>query len=275
MNTSVKIKNATPFNHDSIQDDEPDVEGRPRHSQPFTPTGGGECEPNEVHLVDAPDGDARDRALELRVRRLAEANHCSAGMLRCVGRRAEQQLSIAGKVLTQLSQSGLRTVLGIDGTGRWLQRPAFIAALLCALPPQGVFVVCGVDTRDADSRMFRFCLRALGCTVICETAGPGEMQATPATDVPSILDSLAFSSDILRQLTDAGIRCLEDRQLEHRTYDAFESTPSVLTDDSSDADGTEDESLPLAVAALMREQYAQAYCNEFAVHRLLREWKCL
>ncbi|MBN3858695.1 hypothetical protein G3N59_35425 [Paraburkholderia sp. Ac-20340] len=279
MNSSVQILTSTPHRQPSTYVEALDIEERPRRSPPVWPAVEcGEDEQKIVRLLDAPEGRVRHSILQAHVKRLAEANHRPAVMLRCEGGSTVLQLSQLLETLATVDREEARIVLGIDGRDRWLGRPVRIAALLHQLASRDVLVVCAVDGRYSDTRSLRFYLRTLGCVVLFSSYTVDGRSEKWSRFAPPRLDAWGFC-DSLRRLSKAGApspvnvasEAAYDCSLVEPTVQEFDDEPAEAESDA----GESDESVPDAVAALLRAKYANAYCNEFAVHRLLREWKCL
>lgn len=229
-------------------DDAPNDEGLP-------PTGTAVAcsnyQPRIIRIVTGPDTPIRRERLQLRLAELANGRHHTLLMLRGpddVG----AQLRAATSTATLCAQLSERSVfIGVDGIDQRLTSPSSVAAQLATLVNVGATIVCTVDGRYSDAHLLMFHLRTLGITVVRENLCSSSVTEIGVTPRFPTVHTPALTAYVARKHADSFTQI-------------------------DVADGTVPDTRPKSKRCRLDEcaaRFAAAYCNPFAISRLLAERK--
>ncbi|WP_157653283.1 hypothetical protein [Burkholderia ubonensis] len=211
-----------------------------------------DSEPRFVRFITGPDLPIRRERLQLRLAELATGCRHTLLMLRKPDDLGAQ-LRAAIWTATLRAQFPERSIfIGIDGIDQRLTSPRSVAAQLATLVNIGATIICAVDGRYSDAHLLTFHLRILGITVVREgqcSSSVTEIGGTPRR----------FPTVHTPALT---------------TYAYRKHADSFTQIDV--ADGTVPDKRPKSKRCRLDEcaaRFAAAYCNPFAISRLLAERK--
>ncbi|CAE6872687.1 hypothetical protein [Paraburkholderia domus] len=256
--------------------EEPNYQGLPPLGLPVAC---GDHEPHLIRFLDGADSVTRSAALQARMRQL------------CVQRgRKLLVLSKPGELSTQLDRMAIHAaalyarcperlvVVGIDGIDQYLESPSRIASQLKTLIDGGVTVACAVDGRYRDSHLLTFHLRTLGVIVIRERLAT-ESGANESAVCKSARFSPAPTSVTVRRfpevLTPALAAYVSKVQRQGATTEMNSFVPREEPGDAPELRQCRrsENAVHFTSTELERAEYARAYRNDFAMNRLLCEWK--
>ncbi|NVH75738.1 hypothetical protein FSB08_25150 [Paraburkholderia sp. JPY432] len=261
------LASAAASNRARSMQEEPNHKGLPPSGPPVA---SGNHDPKLVLFIDGAKTVARQAVLQKRMEEVAAGGGAKL-RVDCVEGVVSLRLDRAafGATANPTSRRTPRPVVGIDGVEQYLGSPCCFAYQVQKLISVDVAVVCTIDSRYCNWPLLAFYLRAFGLTVIREavfadhiilrrrgrkspTKGDLSVGIFPETDAPTLAEFVA-----------------QPRRF--RRADAKEDSeqfvmPATLPRYTSFA-----RAAWLVSAVRERESYVNAYQNDFAVGRLLRE----
>ncbi|SOF00949.1 hypothetical protein SAMN05446635_9026 [Burkholderia sp. OK233] len=224
-----------------------------------------------IRFIDGEAAPSRGRRLAERMRQLGTQAGRSLLVYCRQGEQGKQLTYLASWTCKKYAQAPtLPIIIGIDGVDQWLTSPGDTAHQLQAILDAGAIVLCGVDSRYADSRVLTFQLLILDIMVIREAPVPTRSPAISFVDeIPRVSPDLK-SAPPVRTFPDVYTSALPAYFSDREKSGA--QTPSSSTTDQREVKrrGASSRQPHSAEPSCQRVTYA-GYQNESGVNRIQRK----